>query len=269
MKGGEIMNLLAKSFAFDGMSLPEGYVLCSFESVDTKKETAIKLDTNKSKITPFRSQTSLYSVQYKDVITFSTSLMKCNHEKLTDDEYNSLTQWLLSPIVYRPFNVIDYPGITYHQNVVYNAICVGYDEFVINGDIYGLTFNFECDSSYGYSPEQSYDFTGNTPLVINNKTEELSEDIYPEIELHCNSTEGVAIKNNSYPEEMMTLKVLEGQTLTIDNKHGLIKDNLDMFNFGTDTNLMWIHLAPGINSITVFGDVTGTIKYRYVRKRGI
>lgn len=269
MKGGEIMNLMAESFTFNGVSLPKGYVLCAFESVDTIHETSIKLNTNKSKITPFRPQASLYNVQYKDVIAFSVSLMKCNSEKISDNEYISLTEWLLSPVTYCSFTVIDYPEITYHQNVIYNAICVGYDEFVVNGNVYGLTFSFECDSPYGYSPEQSYDFTGNTPFMINNKTEELSEDIYPEIELHCNSTEGVAIKNNSYPEEMMTLKVLEGQTLTIDNKHGLIKDNLDMFNFGTDTNLMWIHLAPGINSITVFGDVTGTIKYRYVRKRGI
>ena len=41
-----------------------------------------------------------------------------------------------------------------------------------------------------------------------------------------------------------------------------------MFDF-EDTNLEWLHLAPGINTITVSGNITGSIEFQCVRKRGI
>ena len=71
------MNLMAESIIFNGKMLPVGFVMCSFESSDTTRETGIKLTANKSAITPFRNKTNLYSVQYEDVLKFSISLIKC------------------------------------------------------------------------------------------------------------------------------------------------------------------------------------------------
>lgn len=261
------MNLMAESIIFNGKMLPVGFVLCSFEPLDTTRETGIKLTTNKSAITPFRNKTNLYSVQYTDVLKFSISLIKCSGEKISDYEYRELVEWLTSPVTYCPLTVVDFPDIYYHSDVIYYAVCTGYNEFVVD-DIYGLTFNFECDSPYGYSPIQSYEFTGGTSVKVINLSEELYKDIYPTVTLTCKSTETVTIKNDQYPDEVMSLKVLKGQVLTIDNENGLITDSIDMFDF-EDTNLEWLHLAPGINTITVTGNVTGTIEFQCVRKRGI
>lgn len=261
------MNLMAESIIFNGKMLPVGFVLCSFESSDTTRETGIKLITNKSKLTPFRNKVHLYSMQYEDVLKFSMSIVKCNGEKITDYEYIELVKWITSPTTYCPLTVIDFPDVSYHSNVIYYAVCTGYDEFVVD-DVYGLTFNFECDSPYGYSPIQTYDFTGGTPVKINNISEETYNDVYPVMTLTCKSTGTVTIRNDQYQDEVIELKVLKGQVLTIDNKNGLITDSIDMFDF-EDTNLEWLHLAPGINTITVSGNVTGTIEFQCVRKRGI
>lgn len=261
------MNLLAESIIFNGKMLPVGFVLCSFESSDTTRETGIKLTANKSAITPFRNKTNLYSVQYEDVLKFSISLIKCNGEKISDYEYTELVDWLTSPVTYCPLTVIDFPDVSYHSEVIYYAVCTGYNEFVVD-DVYGLIFNFECDSPYGYSPIQTYKFTGGSSVKVNNLSEESYIDVYPILTLNCKSTETVNIKNDRYPDEVMSLKVLNGQTLTIDNKNGLITDNLNMFTFD-DFNLTWLHLAPEINTITVSGNVTGSIEFQCVRKRGI
>lgn len=263
------MNLMAESIIFNGKMLPVGFVMCSFESSDTTRETGIKLITNKSTLTPFRNKVNLYSVQYEDVLKFSISLIKCNGEKISDYEYMELVDWLTSPVTYCPLTVIDFPDVSYHSEVIYYVVCTGYDEFVVD-DVYGLTFNFECDSPYGYSPMQTYNFTGGTPVKINNLSEELHKDIYPVVTLTCKSTETVSIKNDQYPDEVMELKVLKGQTLTIDNESGMFTDSFKIFTFDElDFNLTWLHLAPGINNITVSGNVTGTIEFQCVRKRGI
>ena len=261
------MNLMAESIIFNGKMLPVGFVLCSFESSDTTRETGIKLVTNKSTLTPFRNKANLYSVQYEDVLKFSVSIIKCSGEKISDYEYRELVEWLTSPVTYCPLTVIDFPDVSYHSEVIYYAVCTGYNEFVVD-DIYGLTFDFECNAPYGFSPTQIYKFSGGTPIKINNLTEEFSIDIYPIVTINCKSTETVTIRNDQYPDEVIELKVLNGQVLTIDNEHGLIIDSIDMFDF-EDTNLEWLHLAPGINTITVSGNVTGTIEFQCVRKRGI
>lgn len=261
------MNLMAESIIFNGKMLPSEYVICSFESSDTTRETGIKLITNKSKLTPFRNKVHLYSMQYEDVLKFSMSIIKCSGEKISDYEYLELIKWLTSPINYCPLTVIDYSNNYYHDNVIYYAVCTGYNEFVVD-DIYGLTFNFECNAPYGFSPVQTYNFTGGTPVKVNNLSEELHKDIYPVITLNCKSTETVKIKNDQYPDEVMELKVLKGQTLTIDHESGTIRDGINMFDF-EDFNLTWLHLAPGINTITVSGNVTGSIEFQCVRKRGI
>ena len=263
------MNLMAESIIFNGKMLPVGFVLCSFESSDTTRETGIKLTTNKSALTPFRNKVNLYSVQYEDVLKFSISLIKCNGEKISDYEYMELVDWLTSPVTYCPLTVIDFPDVSYHSEVIYYAVCTGYNEFVVN-DVYGLTFNFECNAPYGFSPTQIYKFSGGTPIKINNLTEEFSTDIYPVVTIDCKSTETITIRNDQYPDEVMSLDVLKGQTLTIDNESGMFTDSFKIFTFDElNFNLTWLHLAPGINTITVSGNVTGSIEFQCVRKRGI
>ena len=67
----------------------------------------------------------------------------------------------------------------------------------------------------------------------------------------------------------MEIQMVTGQSLTIDNQLGNIVDESDLFDYSTDTNLIWLKLKHGENKITIAGNATGSIKCRYVRKVGI
>lgn len=260
---------MAESIIFNGEMLPSEYIICSFEAYGTTRETGIHLTVNRSEITPFRHKVHLYSTKYDDVLRFSMSIVKENGEKISNYEYIELVKWLTSPTTYCPMTVIDFEDSYYHDNVIYYAICNGYNEFVTD-DVCGLTFDFECNAPYGFSPAQIYKFSGGTPITINNLTEEFSTDIYPVVTIDCKSTETITIRNDQYPDEVMSLDVLKGQTLTIDNESGMFTDGSKIFTFNElNFNFTWLHLAPGINTITVSGNVTGSIEFQCVRKRGI
>ena len=263
------MDLFAKSFSFAGTTLADKYYICTFETPSKTLESAIKRTVNKTKIIPYRSSTSLYGVQYQDVMKFNISLTKPDKSIFSPSEVDSLVDWLLGPTTYQNLTILDFDGENYHENIIYHAICTGYDTFRVGTGINGRIFSWECDAPYGYSPTTSTPFTANDIVSINNTSDETQIDYYPIITLSCNATEQVIIYNSVYPEEKMILKVLQGQKLTIDNAAGTIIDNMNMFRFEDDFNLTWIHLAPGDNKLSITGNVTGSIECAYIRKRGV
>lgn len=264
------MDLFAKNFSFGNQELSSEYALVAFDDPGTAKETALQTTTNKSSITPYRSQVSLYGVQYEDVIKFEVSIIRCDQDTFKTEEIDTFYSWILSPITYQPFTITDYPDTNYHQGIVYYAICIGYEEFRIGTQVKGLKFYFECDAPYGYAPTETTNFssTASTTIKINNTSDELV-DYYPLIKIKSNATGKVTLKTDKYPSEVMELQVLQDQELTIDNESGTITDNMELFSFEDDFNLTWIHLAPGENTITITGNVTGSIECTYIRKRGV
>lgn len=265
------MELFAKKFSFGNQELSSEYALVAFNDPGTTKETALQITTNKSSITPYRPQVSLYGVQYEDVMKFEVSIIRCDHDSFTTDEIDNFYAWILAPTIYQTFTITDYPDTNYHQRIIYYAICTGHDEFRIGTQIKGLKFYFECDAPYGYAPVETANFTSasTTTITINNTSDETQIDYYPIINLKSNSTGEVTIKTDRYPDEIMKLQVLQSQELTIDNESGTITDNMDMFSFEDDFNLTWIHLAPGENKISITGNVTGSFECTYIRKRGV
>lgn len=264
------MYLLSKSFTFNGVSLPDAYALASPESIDFSRDTAISRNSNYGDITPYRSSPHYYSSTYAQVLKFDIFLVKCDGKTFSTQEREDLISWLDSPREHCLFTVVDKPGIDYHQGLEYFTMSTGYSEWQIGYEVYGLLFHFECNAPYAFTSEYSYNFDTSSTLVIDNTSHESSEDIYPVIEIKATTNTTAIIKNINYPDDNMELKMVSGQTLTIDCQKGLIEDNMDLFDYSTDTNLNWLHLSPGRNSIVVTGSgVTGMIKCRYVRKMGI
>lgn len=264
------MDLFAKSFTFAGTTLSDEYFICTFESPSTTYESSIKRSTNTSDITPYRSTTFLYGSQYQDVMKFNVSLTKPDKSIFSPSEVDSLVNWLLGPMTYQDFTVLDFDGEKYHENIIYHAFCTGYDTFRVGTAINGMIFSFECDAPYGYAPTETTNFssTTSTTIKINNTSDELV-DYYPLIKIKSNATGKITLKTDKYPSEVMELQVLQNQELAIDNESGTITDNMELFSFEDDFNLTWIHLAPGENTITITGNVTGSIECTYIRKRGV
>lgn len=266
------MNVYGKSFSYAGKrSTDYEVILCSFEIPDTMHDTAINLTVNKSELSPNRNVVNYYNRKYTDVLKFSIGICKCQGEKFLEAERREIVGWLTSLKGYHLFHVQDFTDSNYHQDIDYFATCVGYKEFIPNSDINGLSFDFECNAPYGFTPEEitNFDIAATGTLTINNTSDEWNEDYYPVMEIEGKATETITITNAAYPKTVIELKIKNGQRLLIDNQNGDITDNVGIFDYSTDTNLKWLRLKHGENVITIDGNVKGCIKCRYIRKVGI
>ena len=270
------MDVFGKSLEFDGVSSEDDNImLCTLDTPDHNRTSAISYDILSGDITPNRPIPNLYNKKYNKVLEFKiTVCKKCViKDRFTTAEQQELIRWFTSPFDFRKFKIIDFEDSDYHTGIDYFCICNDYGETVINDSICAMFFQFQCNAPYAFLEEESTSFisssTTPTTFTINNKSDELEDDYYPVIEVKGTSTGTVTIKNNSYPDEIMELSVKTGQTLYIDNDESDITDDKDLFDYSTDTNLCWIRLKSGNNVITVTGDCTGNIKCRYPRKVGI
>lgn len=265
------MSIYGKNFMYDGKSSSDyNVVLCEFDTVKATKDTAITYKINRSNLTPYKSVANTYNRSYEDVLKFDIGICKCDGKKFTLEEREEIVSWITSPISPTLFTVTDYTiNDPYHDSVEYFCNAVSYSEFMPTANVSGLLFSMECNTPYAFSSEQKTAFSENSTITIYNSSDEKYQDYYPTIELTGISTGKVSFTNNKYPDDVMEINVLKGQKLTIDNKYGKITDDSNQFDFSKDTNLVWLRLAPGINKITIKGNVKGTFKCRYVRKVGI
>lgn len=266
------MNVYGKSFSFNGINSSKyDVVLVGFNGAETERTTGINYTTNKTELTPFKSVTNIYNKKYDDVLRFDISICKSDGKSFTEQERREIVAWITSPVQYALFTIDDcqYDENPYHKDIEYFCTSTNYTEFVTLG-VKGLTFSMECNAPYGFSKEEVTLFDSlNNVVIINNTSDELTSDYYPIIELKSNFNGEVTISNNNFPSEIMRLNLLQGQEIVINNKYGDVTDNLELFDYSTDTNLVWLRLSSGENIITITGDVVGKIKCRYVRKVGI
>ena len=265
-------NVFGKSFEFDSISSDTyNVVLCSFDTVDISKDTGINYDIQSGDITPNRPVANYYNKKYNKPMEFQVEICKpCGSVNyFTTEEQRQIIRWITSPVDYRKFTVVSNNG--YHDGIEYFAICTEYQEKVVNDKIIGLYFSFQCNAPYGYYTEQitTFDTSANTEITIDNYSDELEIEYYPVIELTAGQTGTVTITNSAYPDKVMELSVKNGQTLIIDNNACDITDNIGLFSYDTDTNLKWISLVNGNNTLIITGTATGKIKCRYPRKVGI
>ena len=267
-------NVFGKSFEFDGISSSDfNAVLCSFDTVDVSKDTGIVYDIQSGDITPHRPVANYYNKKYNKPLEFQIEICKpCDGTgHFTKEEQKHIVRWITSPVDYRKFTILDNESDGYHDGIEYFAICTEYQEKVINEKIIGLYFSFQCNAPYAFYKEQvtTFDTAISTEISIDNYSDELEIDYYPIIELTAGETGTVTITNSAYPDTCMELSVKNGQVLTIDNNACDITDNFGLFSYDTDTNLKWVCLISGENTLTITGTATGKIKCRYPRKVGI
>lgn len=269
-----IINMTGKNFTFNGISSAKYHViLCEFSSPDTERDTGINYSVNKTELTPFKSITNTYAKQYEDVLSFDLGLCKEDGQAFTESERREIVSWLTSPCQPALLTIQDPEGDDYHNSVEYFCTAVKYTEFIPSGNVHGLMFSMECNAPYGFTPEEitDFDITGEGTVTIHNTSDDWEQDIYPLIRITGRESgmHTVTLRSSRYPEENMELTLRNGQTLSVDCCYGDIQDNLNLFDYNTDTNLKWLRLAHGENIITIKGNVTGCFICRYVRKVGI
>lgn len=270
------MNVYGESFTFDTFnSKTYNLALCSMDSTDTIKESIFTWTVNKGEINPNRHRPNYYNIKPSDVLSFDITVIKCDGTSFSPSERRDIIQKMTSPLSHSLLRIKDFSdGYQYHADIYFRAIVIGYSEIVPVGDISGMKFTFECDSPYGYIDyELIQTNTDNADIFsfdIQNDSDDLYRDYYPTFRLKAASTGLVTITNLNYPDEVMRLNVHNGQELLIDCEQGDIQDlNVDLFNYETDTNLVWIHLSHGMNTIEVSGLDEIIVKCTFNRKVGI
>lgn len=268
------MNVFGKSFEYDGVSSSDyNVMLCSLE-YSTDRTTGISYNILSGDISPNRPIRNYYNKSYKEPLQFEISICKdvCenNGTYFTSEEQKSIVRWLTSPLDYRELKIEDYDDDSYHKGICYYCLCLEYKETVIN-NIVCLSFTFQCNAPYAFYEEQvtSFESTESTTIQILNYSDELELYYYPIVEIIPSETGEISIVNDNFPTETMVLNVRNGQKLLIDNDMCDISDEMGLFNYNTDTNLQWIKLASGNNTIIITGKATGKIRCLYPRKVGI
>lgn len=266
------MNVYGRTFTYNGTnSSAYDVVLCSFERPDNITETAIKYTINKSEITPNKHIVNMYNRKYDDVLKFEIGICKPDGKPFERVLRQEIVGWITSPNIPALLHVDDFDEDDYHLNIDYFCLCTGYKEFNISGKINGLIFEMECNAPFGFSTEEitKFDINGSGDVFITNTSDEWEHVYYPVLELVGKSTGLVTIVNNLFPDDIMELKIKNGQSLFVNNQNGDIYDNIGLFDYENDTNLKWLRLKHGENVISITGDVKGCIKCRYIRKVAI
>ena len=203
-------------------------------------------------------------------------LLNANSEYFTSNEIRGLNAWLMSPQFPKLFKFIndDY----YLEDIDFFATVTSVETENL-GAPYQITYNFTCDSPYGYTPLQNKIITSNSNFEsdysLTNFSDCHNDYIYPivkftptkdsEITLINQTDNGKLIltgkKDNIFFMDCQNLKLYgENDKLLTFNDVGVNEGQID--------NIYWLRLAYGENQIKIKGDVNLEINYREPRKVG-
>ena len=261
------MSIHAKSFTYNGKNSFSDFNLIL---AGTDSESAgINMTLAKSELSQYRNTTTLWSRKYADVLQFDLFLMKCDGSPFNQKEAREITSWISSPITYREFTIQEFEENDYHNDIFYYAICTKCDPYrpMHPSMVNGFSCHFECNSAYGFSAIKTVNFgsESNSTINVTIENDDAETDIYPNILIVPGETGKIEISNSLYPEEVLSLSVTRDNELKVDCNKGIITDFAQVFDYETDSNLYWIHLANGQNTINVNGNCSGSISYREPR----
>jgi phage-related protein len=265
------MSVHALSFTYNGLnSLYDfGLILAGTDS----ESQGISYTATKSELSTYRPRTTLHNKRFADVMQFDLCVMKCDGRELTQTQARKIVSWITSPSGYLPLTVQDFKDTDYHHGIVYFATCTGYTPLRPRhpSEIVGYTFHFECNAPYGYSEKRivEIDTDISDTYEIQVSSDIMGEPIYPKIHITPSESGILTFSNSAFPGEIFTLNVISGNFVQIDGETGIISDFAAVIDYDNDTNLAWLKLADGLNTITITGSCTGEISYREPRQVNI
>lgn len=142
----------------------------------------------------------------------------------------------------------------------------------IGGHIIGIVLNFECDSCFAWSGENTITINAKAHrhFYVFNNTDDLNSYVYPTVSILSSSAGNLRITNisdNNWCAEIKNVKA--GERITIDSQHQIISSNLPHGLLLDDFNLKWFRMIPDKNEYVSDSDIAITIKFRVPRKVGV
>lgn len=244
-------------FTFDGIASADYgfYIVNASDSNDNEiglKKNIIEEDNN-------QTTKSFYGVSYEE-FTFTVDICKSNPnydireiQKITQDDMNFLSKWLLRPKEYKVFSS------NQNRDIYYYAMFIDMKETDMGSTNYvTLTMRLNAGFSYSSVLHHQYMVTGSKTITISAKSN-VDEYIYPDISIKTlggvnqtirivNETLGEAMELTNLPSDLTFICYSE------DMKHILCVEQPTM-NMRPLFNKQWLRImGDSINNVRVEGN---------------
>ena len=275
------------TFNFDGVSSDQYNLAIGWTSNDDEIETGLELEIVKGEVNMVRHRANQYGVYYSSVLPIDFIIFHRDFTPFTQAESRAINRWLYTE-TYKPlrFNSEE------TENITYNVICTNITDCVWNGHN-GKHLTFECDSPFGYTPEQRY--TINVTDEDKEKTiYNLSDDgdYYPTLEIICDEDAEHEIEITNYTDNEQSMMIDFANIPAIDDEKKIIVKTdqlmildannkpIPAYKLGWEITLnpdepiqhmdkYWFHLVPGANKIGVKGECKMRVICQFPRKVGV
>lgn len=258
------------SFTYQGISSTEkGVVIVAFDSDDGNVNSFLGMDEIYSEtIYGIRHD---YGAVYNTTASFTITMITYDGSDFTLERFRDVTRWLSGARKSTWLDLYENDSISYS----FLCKCTEIEQYKMDGRTIGVTATFTSVSPWAYSPMQTIvkeiDNTASveagTPIEINNISDEGYAYIYPNVVFNCSKSGELSIYNHTTEETTTISNILTNEIITMKNNQIIYSDRTSRV-FGNDFNFNWLKFAPGKNILSVSGQGTLTITYRYPMKVG-
>lgn len=277
------MAICGKYFEFNGKSSKDmGLMIGFFNNTRDEIPMGLTRTIDKGDMTPYRHRANHFGTTYDDALIFELGIIKDTCKEGVDDlrfkrsEVREINAWLTSPKFPKLFHMTDYNEEWYDEDIDYfctitNVTATGDDE------VMGLTYELTCDSPFGYSKEILHnihaDATAPGIAIIENKSDELEDYIYPVLKINPLATGKITLENIT-DNRSMTINALASDIIYMDCQRLTLYDEtkklitFDSLGIKDVDDIYWFRLCSGSNQIKITGDCDVEIRYRELRKVG-
>jgi len=260
---------IGDEFRASNYGLVVGFVN-NYEGND-REETGISVETVEEYIGEL--PTPIYiSQKYSSKLKMELSLVKdpCKYPdpEITEFEIRGILRQVFGRRGYQWMGLInDNIG----DDISYKVRVINVDYQRINSKVVGLILGMECDSQFGYSPEQKININvlANTPFYIYTTSDDLNNYLYPDVIITCQSAGNLIITNNSDNEWVTRINNCgNNEILEINNQKEIITSSNPRPFILNDFNLHWLRLLPDKNEFICSMDANIVFKFRNPRRVG-
>ena len=123
----------------------------------------------------------------------------------------------------------------------------------------------DCPYAYGFPFKRAYEIHGESNILFRNESS-VREYFKPTIKFVPAGTDKLSIVNNSDGDREFLLEdiPISSSTITVDNRNGIITEDVSGYNLYKGFNMNFFRLVHGDNHLTVTGDGTLTIEGRFL-----
>lgn len=230
----------------------------------------------------YKTVANEYGNMYDDVLEFEYTLIKFNDELITKEEQRKIETWLTSPKLSQYLQLFDATcdGDTLISSSTPQAIYCGTfieTSWIPCADGYvGVTFTFQCDSSYAWQFHDETRFATGTDddVALYILTDDTQDYVYPRIKFTMRNDGEETIfhdveftfVNNTDNDSGFTMITQIDKTVVMDCRSCRITDNAgnlfsyDDIGWGDIGNVYWPRLVNGFNNFTVSTEENTTLE---------